>query len=243
MSNSKESAAQNTSRLILVPAVITLAVTILRLTGELRHWPAKWFSPETLGIIPRGVSWVVGITWLAVIFGSYFALRLVRAERGPRSLRKPMFCAGLGIIIFLVSNPLVVRIHAAFNVNFPEILIFIWLFWVVAGLLQYFGWPELFKVLLLYGYSARIPVAIVMFFAMLGSWGTHYDYVGMPPQFSMPLIPRFLWLAFFPQLVGWVAFTITLGSVCGVIVAAIVKKISNHGDTEITEKTAMRESL
>lgn len=232
MSNLNENLGSNPLRLVLVPALITLAVTLLRLTGEMRHWSAKWFSPETGGIIPRGISWVIGITWLAAIFGIYFALKLVRAGQGPRSLHKPVLFAVLGVALFLGFTPVVAGIHAVFNVKFPVILIFIWLFWAAAGALQFFGWPELFKVLLLYGYAARIPVAIVMFFAMLGNWGTHYDYVGMPPQFSMSLIPRFLWLAFFPQLVGWVAFTITLGSVCGVVVAAIMKPISRPGKTE-----------
>jgi hypothetical protein len=43
----------------------------------------------------------------------------------------------------------------------------------------------------------------------------------MPPQFSMNPVPRFLWLAFFPQLVAWVGFTITLGGVAGILTAAI----------------------
>jgi hypothetical protein len=193
------------------------------LTGELQHWSAKWFSSETGGIIPQGVSWVFGITWLAAIFGIYFAIKLARAGQGPRSLGKAAVFAGLGIVIFLVFSPIVARIHSAFNVDFPQILIFIWLFWILAGVLQYFGWPELFKVLLLYGYAARIPVAIVMFFAMLGNWGTHYDYVGMPPRFSMSPVPRFLWLAFFPQLVAWVGFTITLGAVAGILAIAVFR--------------------
>jgi hypothetical protein len=37
----------------------------------------------------------------------------------------------------------------------------------------------------------------------------------------MSLIPRFFWLAFFPQLVGWVGFTITLGAVAGILALAI----------------------
>lgn len=208
-------------RLILVPALLTLAITLVRLTGELRHWSERWFSRETGGIVPQGVSWFFGITWLAAIFGIYFAWKLARAGHGPRSLGKAAISASLGIVIFLVFSPIVARIHDATKINFPEILIFIWFFWALAGVIQYFGWPDLFKALLLYGYAARIPVAVVMFFAMLENWGTHYDYVGMPPQFSMSPVPRFLWLAFFPQLVAWVGFTITLGAVAGVLVVAI----------------------
>ena len=63
----------------------------------------------------------------------------------------------------------------------------------------------------MYGLASRLVVALVMLFAMWGSWGTHYDYVGMPAPLQMPLVPRFLWLGFFPQLVFWSAFTIVLG--------------------------------
>ena len=40
---------QATRRLILVPAIITLVVTLLRLTGELRGWSPRLFSPEAGG--------------------------------------------------------------------------------------------------------------------------------------------------------------------------------------------------
>lgn len=218
-------------KLIAAPAAITLAMTLLRLAGELRHWSAKWFTTDTGGIVPQGVSWVFGITWLAAIFGAYFAGKLVKAGRGPRSIGRAAIFASLGVALFLVFSPVVSLIHMYFNISFPRILIPIWLFWVAAGTLQYFGWPELFKTLLVYAYAARIPVAVVMFPAMLGNWSTHYDYVGMPPQFSMDLVPRFLWLAFFPQLFAWVGFTITLGSVCGLIVAAILRPLGNDGTT------------
>jgi hypothetical protein len=81
-------------------------------------------------------------------------------------------------------------------------------------------------VLLCYGLAARIPVAIVMFFAMLGNWGTHYDYVGIewPPSFSPGFVGRYLWLAFFPQLVAWVAYTIALGSLGGALAAALCRQ-------------------
>ena len=210
-----------TLKLIFVPTLITLCVTILRLTGELRHWPARWFSAETGGIIPSGVSWIIGITWLAAIFGVYFAVRLVRAGQGPRSLGRAAIFAALGILIFLAYRPVVESISALLKVGFPQYLIFVWLFWVLAGVFQYYGWPELFKVLGAYAYAARIPVAIVMFFAMLRHWGTHYDYVGT--QIPLSGLPRYFWLAFFPQLVGWVGFTITLGSVIGILAISLIR--------------------
>lgn len=216
---------QGIIRMILVPAFISLAVTLLRLTGELKHWSTRWFSPETGGTDPSGVSWIVGITWLAAPFGVYFAVKLMRAGQGPRSAGKVALFGILGLVLIFSSRFL----FAAFPGNFPVILIPLWLCWGAAAGLQYFAWPALFKVLLAYGFSARIPVAVVMFFAMLGNWGTHYDYVGMPPQFDMPLLPKYFWLAFFPQLFAWVGFTIALGTLAGVLAALIVRpKASVH---------------
>jgi len=208
-------------RLIFIPAIITLAMTILRLTGELRHWPSAWFSSETGGIIPSGVTWIFGITWLAAIFGAYFAVKLIDAGKKPQSFVRACVFAVLGIIIFVAYRPMVVFLCGAFHVSFPEYLIFIWSIWALAGVLQYFGWPELFRVLMAYAYAARIPVAIIMLFAMLGNWETHYDYVGI--EIPLKGISRYLWLAFFPQLVGWIGFTITLGSVFGILVISVMK--------------------
>ena len=72
-------------RLIMIPALISLAMTLLRLAGELGHWSEKWFSTETGGTTPHGVSWLFGITWLAAPFGVYFALKLVKAQERPAS--------------------------------------------------------------------------------------------------------------------------------------------------------------
>ncbi len=208
-------------RLTIIPAIITLAVTILRLVGELQHWSARWFSTETGGIRPHDTSWIIGITWLAALFGVYFAWRLIQCGRAPKSLGKAIIFAVLGILIFFAYYPVTEFLATTFHFGFPHYLIVIWFCWILAGAIQYAGWPELFKVLLLYAYAARIPVAIVMFFAMIGHWGTHYDYVGM--QIPLSGLPRYLWLAFFPQLVGWVGFTITLGSAAGILLACILR--------------------
>ena len=50
-------------------ALVSLLVTLLRLAGELRGWSEAWFSRATSGLVPVGaVSWLVGITWLALPF-------------------------------------------------------------------------------------------------------------------------------------------------------------------------------
>ena len=209
----------STMRLILVPALISLGVTLLRLMGEIQHWSPKWFSTETGGTLPSSpYSWVFGITWLAIPFGAYFAVDLSNSVDKVPSLLWRAAWAFAGVVVMYGSARLLFLIP----LKFPAILIPIWLFMTIAAALQWLAWPRLFQTLLAYGLAARIPVVIVMFLAMQRNWGTHYDYVGMPPRFTMPLLPRFLWLAFFPQLVFWVGFTITAGSFAGMVVTAIL---------------------
>jgi hypothetical protein len=85
----------------------------------------------------------------------------------------------------------------------------------IAAISQFPGWPALAKVLLAYGLAARIPIVLVMLLAMHGNWGTHYDYVGITLPSPMDFWSRFFWLAFFPQTVFWVGFTILIGSLSG----------------------------
>ena len=201
-------------QLILVPAVITLAVTILRLVGELQHLSKVWFNPEA------GGPWsVIGITWLPPIFGIYFAAKLVTAGKGPTSVWRALGWALLGVVVAVAGVWLEQRLRP--QLSFQQELIYIWFNWSLAAAVTYPAWPALFKTMLAYGYAARIPVAIVMFFAFLGNWGTHYD--ALPPNFPATGVwPKFLWLGFFPQLTFWVGFTILAGMLFGAIAAALM---------------------
>jgi hypothetical protein len=202
---------RETVRLVLGPSLIALAVTLLRVAGELGRWSERWFSPETGGIIPRGTSWLFGITWLAAPFGAYFAIKLARAGEGTLRPWRAFGWSAAGLVLVLAGLRLVWRLP----IPFPPILILVWLVMSAGAALAWVGWPALGRTLLCYGLASRLPVIVVMFLAMRGNWGTHYDYVGMPAPFQMPFWPRFLWLAFFPQLVFWVGFTVLLGSVAG----------------------------
>ena len=86
-----------TIRLVIVPVLISLVVTLWRLTGELLTWSTFFFNPEA-----GGVGAVIGITWLAPIFGIYFALHLAKNGDGPSSrgkgdrLRRDRLCSSYG---------------------------------------------------------------------------------------------------------------------------------------------------
>ena len=45
----EETKSISITSLITIPALITLGITILRLVGELEHWPKPWFSAAAGG--------------------------------------------------------------------------------------------------------------------------------------------------------------------------------------------------
>ncbi len=198
-------------RLILIPTVITLGVTILRLVGELRHWPAPLFNASAGG----GFA-LVGIVWLVPIFGIYFALRLSSAGQGPASFGKTIGYTVLGLVVAVIGG------FVGFGPGqFPGKEALGYVIMAAGSIWLFPAWPSLFKTLVAYGYAARVPVAIVMFFAIRGSWGTHYDAPppGFPPD--MTFWPQYLHIALLPQLVFWVMFTVLVGALFGTIAAAI----------------------
>ena len=151
----------NIKKLITIPALITLAVTLARLLAELGDLPAWLASKE-----PGGGAALIGITWLAPIFGIYFAAKL-RAAGGTL-------------------------------------------------------WKNLAKTLFYYGLAARIPVIIIMGFAIFGNWGTHYD--AFPPEMAdwSPMV-KFLVGAVLTQILLWVCiWTVGSGLLAGLLAAKVM---------------------
>ncbi|MGD0223736.1 MAG: hypothetical protein ABSF71_15500 [Terriglobia bacterium] len=197
--------------LILVPAVITLAITLLRLAGELGHRSHILFNTAAGG----GMA-IIGISWLPFIFGPYFAVKLVRAGHGPSGAWKTFGLTVLGIVILMVGGV----IGFGPQIKFPGREILGILLMVLGPALVIFGWPALFKVLVAYGYAARIPVVILMFFALRGQWGTHYD--ALPAGYSgTSFLREYMMLAVLPQMVIWIAFTVLVGALVGSLVCAL----------------------
>src|SRR6266568_4801110 len=68
-------AAPSLKSLILIPSLITLAITILRLVGELQNWSPTFFSRAA-----GGAGAVVGIVWLVPVFGAWFAVKVTKNQ-------------------------------------------------------------------------------------------------------------------------------------------------------------------
>jgi hypothetical protein len=195
-------------RLVLWPALLTLAVTLLRLVGELRGW-----SPETFSRLPGGGLSPLGITWLTPLVGFYFGWRL---ERSGVRCPSPAWAVGLPAAA-LVAGPLLAvlagrLLKTSWTSNFA--------LWAVVSLVvaavAYAAWPALGRPLLVYAYAARLPVAIVMAVAVWRGWGTHYDVPppGFPP---MSQLRRWLWTGLLPQTTIWVAWTLATGAIFGTL--------------------------
>jgi hypothetical protein len=214
MGESNSASGVSIFRLILVPAVISFAVTILRLIGELQNWSTTLFNPSA-----GGGGAVVGIVWLVPIFGIYFALKLSSAGQGPTSIGKAIGYTVLGLVVVGIGG------FVGFGpAQFPGKEALGYVILAVAPIWLFPAWPSLFKTLVAYGYAARIPVAIVMFFAISGNWGTHYD--ALPPEFpaDMAFWPKYLHIGLLPQMIFWVAFTVLIGALFGTIVTAFVRR-------------------
>lgn len=211
-------------RLILVPAVITLAVTLLRLVGELQQWSSALFNRDA-----GGGGAIVGIVWLVPIFAIYFALRLAREGEGPGKIGRAFALCLLALVVLPATGAAAGAAGVDLN-TLPSLLLF-----AVAAIAATFvalrAWPELGRVLVAYGLAARIPVAIVMLIAIFGDWGTHYDVPPSPEFPQMAPLAKWFWIGFVPQIAIWVAFTVVVGMLFGLIAVAITQRGRTHQTT------------
>ncbi len=209
MSDAGTATGTSASRIILYPALITLAVTLIRVVGELQQGSKKLFNAE-----PGGAWAIVGIVWLVPIFGAYFGFRLARAGDRPARVGRGLAIGLLGAVVLVAGYLLFQKVMQSLTG-----IVVMWTMAALAGSLQIFSWRRLFSVLAAYAYSARIPVAIVMFVATIKNWPSHYN--ANVPGFST--WSGFLLFGFIPQLVWWVSFTIVLGMIAGLVAAALAK--------------------
>jgi hypothetical protein len=204
MAESSPGPAPSPARFILLPALLTLGVTLARVVGELAHGPAWLFRREPVG-------WcLVSIDWLPLIFGPYFALRLRRAGSEPTHFIEARILFAVGLVVAAVGSPKV------FAPNLRTQLVGNLLLALGAGL-TFLQWRDFWFALVGYAYAARIPEAAVTFLALQGRWGTHYDLVPATYQGPQSLWGKFAMMGLLPDLVTWVAGTVLLGCLAGAV--------------------------
>ena len=211
-----ETQETSVARLVLVPGIITLAVTVLRLVGELQHWPSVLFSRSA-----GGGGAIVGIAWLAFIFAVYFAVKLQRGGQGLQNSGKAIGLAVLALVIFIAGAFLPFLAGGATVLRLSMLGGLGALLSVVAIIVMRQAWPAYWNVMLAYALIARVPVIIVYFLAIEGNWNTHYD--ALPPGLTVEG-PKFVLLGLLPQLFLWVPWTMIFCGLIGVVTAAILRR-------------------
>jgi len=218
--------ASRMGKLILVPAVITLAVTLVRLVGELQGWSPALFNRGDKPFSPS----LVGIVWLVPVFGAWFGWKLTRAGSGPGSLGRAFgltlaSMAVLPLFSFLAPKAGILperlwRPNVPLTESFTILSVFVVVFFVGIAI-AILAWPALGRTLLAYGLAARIPIALLMLVAMLGNWGTHYD---ARPSYQMSALGWWVAIGLAPQLSFWMWYTIVFGALFGTVAAAIARR-------------------
>jgi hypothetical protein len=214
MSLSEASPSSSVRQLVFWPAVVTLAVTLLRFVGELAGWSERLFSRKA-----GGAGALIGIVWLIPVFGVYFAIRLWREGARPSSLPRAF---GLALLAFLLYVGLGVAAFKVFPSPVAQLAIFTVAAWL-ALLIARPGWPALWRVLIAYALTARIPVLLIMAVSIFGGLDTHY---AKPRPDFPPMGPAglFFWTALLPQLAVWIFLTVVVGLIFGSLAAALVAR-------------------
>lgn len=206
-------------RLVLVPALVTLAVTAVRFVGEVNGWPAPWFSSAS-----GNSAAVVGIVWLVPLFGAWFGARLARAGRGPASAGRAFLLQLVALVVY-VGGFLVVVPRLPFDTatrsGLEGQILSMGGVAVLAVVPALAAWPALCGVNLLYGLLARLPVAALTWYALHHALGTHYEKFGPRDYQAFAPGEAAAWLGFL-QLVSWTSFTAVFGGLIGVIAAVVV---------------------
>ncbi len=205
---------RSTWDLIKTPAVITLLITLIRLIGELLHWSPRFFNASA-----GGPGAIVGIVWLVPIFGIYFAIKLAQEGAGPESKGK-----AIGLVIVGIAVAFGGMYIGFSSIKLPLKEYIGYIIMIVSWFVVKAGWNAMGKTLLAYGYAARIPVLIVMFFAIWLNWTTHYNAFA-PGELASNTLWAKLWHgAILPQMIFWITFTVLVGALFGVITSFFVKK-------------------
>jgi hypothetical protein len=216
-------------RLFVVAALVTLAVTLLRLAGEMARWSSSLFNREA-----GGGGALVGIVWLIPVFGILFARRLERDGEGPAGVGKAI---GVALLAFVSASVIGFGSVGMFPTAPVIQLAFFALGSAVAIAIAHRAWPALWRVLLAYGLAARLPVLVIMFLAIFGGWDSHY---AKPRPDFPPMGPwgLFAWTALLPQMTIWIYLTIVGGILFGAIAVGLGRRAGGRGRAPVSSSAA-----
>lgn len=199
-------------RPLLVASTITLALTLLRLTGERMGW-SEWAFGRAAG----GGGALLGIGWLIPVFGFWFGRRLAGSGWRPASTSRAILYPVLGLAGIAAVFTLATQAMAVTTGTF----VFVAIALPLCALFAFGGWPQLARVLFAYALAARVPVLVITVLAVAGNWGTHYERLATgSPEMSDLARTVVLCLA---QLCIWIPLTLLGGGLAGGVAAAVAK--------------------
>lgn len=208
----------STSHLILVPSILTLAVTALRLylqlEGQISSRSGGSFS-------------FLGITWLGLLVAVWFGARLGQAGARPRTRAH-----ALVVLLLLAAVMASVALQfagidradqsdAAYR-DLRGVVLRCVLVGVLCGGVCIWMWPRLGLSLLAYALLARLGVLAVTWWAKTSGWDTHYTKFG-PAGIERDL-GETMFAASVAQLGFWVPFTVVSGSVAAWVGVLAVRR-------------------
>ena len=200
----------STFRLVLGPLLLTTLVCVVRLVGEVQGW----ISPRSGGALHP-----LGISWLAFVFGVWFAVRLQRDGSAPRlewsRTVATLPLLGLSAAVAWQFGPFAGQPadDATFGRLRIAVLILVTLASTAAAV-AFAVWPRLAWTMLAYALPTRLVVFLITWFAKVQGYDTHYVKFG-PPGIERDL-PDTLLATALAQGGFWVPFTVVCGVALGV---------------------------
>ena len=198
-----------TWNLILWPLLITLAVSIARITGEVQGWITQQSG---------GAGFWLGISWLPFVFGGYFGLRLSRAGSRPRLSPAWLYALlAFGLLVATVLwrfGPLLEADPSDETIALLRVsVLIITSIAITLAIAMAFVWPRLVWILFCYALPTRLVVVALTWLAKQQGWHTHYTKfgpTGIEVDMSTTLVS-----ATIAQCGFWIPFTILAGTLVG----------------------------
>jgi hypothetical protein len=196
-------------RLLLWPTIITALVSTARLIAEVRGW----ISAQSGGALNP-----LGISWLALLFGGYFAIHLSRNGSRPRVQRAWLWAivafAAVTVSVGWQFGPFLEadQSEATFE-KLRGAMLLLMAITTTTAIALLLVWPRLVWTMLCYALPARLLVVAFTWLAKHFEWSTHYTKFG-PSGIERDMGDTMLSAAL-AQGGFWIPWTIVAGCLTG----------------------------
>jgi len=187
-------------------SVLTLAITVLRVAGEVNDWNPTLFAREA-----GGGGGLVGIGWLMPVCGFWFARSLGANGHAPRDRKRALGVGAIGLLGVVTSFAIGRFVLPVAIGTFVFVLAAL----AACATAAFAAWAALARVLLVYALLARVPTVAVTVVAVASDWGTHYEKLA-PGSAPMSDVARTVALCA-AQLGIWIPLTLLIGGFVGAL--------------------------